>query len=93
MMFSSKAIRDFRGSLGLSRLDFGDELCVGPQTVYRWETGVQQPSRESSKMLYGLAEKENYRLNLQRPEPYLFTRLLEIHYFPKKVEKQQAVEV
>ena len=55
--WSAERIARLRARLGLTQVDFADELGVRQQTVSEWETGRYEPRGASAKLLGMLAER------------------------------------
>ena len=56
--YTKEIIKDLRLRLNLSQHSFAKVLGVSPKTVEAWETGVNQPSGSSARMIE-LMEKDD----------------------------------
>lgn len=52
-------IRELRRALGMSLREFGEEVGVWGESVWRWEHGRTRPSRFSLRRLWELKNRMN----------------------------------
>lgn len=61
VLWNGELIKALRRHMGLSQIEFAQELGVRQQTVSDWETSVYDPRRSTSKYLTMVAEKAGFR--------------------------------
>jgi len=68
--YSSDAIRNFRGELGLSQSLFADLLGVSKSLVEHWERGVRPPSTTIRRLLDAIrARPDSFMLQVHIDQP------------------------
>ncbi len=58
-----KALRDH---LGMTQIQFAEELGVRQQTISEWEVGVYKPRRSTSKYLELIAERAGFAYKVKK---------------------------
>jgi DNA-binding transcriptional regulator YiaG len=58
--WDSELIKGLRQHMGLTQVQFAEELGIRQQTVSEWEQGIYTPTRASAKYLMLVAEKAGF---------------------------------
>ncbi|NJL46259.1 MAG: helix-turn-helix transcriptional regulator [Leptolyngbyaceae cyanobacterium SM2_5_2] len=72
IIWQQDAIRALRKHMGLTQIDFAEQMGVRRQTVSEWENGVYEPDRSTAKFLELVAKHANFAVpdsSEQNPEP------------------------
>lgn len=61
VLWDANLVKALRHYMGLTQMEFAEELGVRQPTVSEWETGAYGPRRSSSKLLTLVAEQAGFR--------------------------------
>ncbi len=62
IIWQQDAIRALRKHMGLTQLEFANQMGVRRQTVSEWENGVYEPDRSTCKFLELMAKHANFEV-------------------------------
>lgn len=60
VQWDQETIKSLRQHMGLTQMEFAQEMGIRQQTVSEWETGVYQPNRASAKHLMRVAQQAGF---------------------------------
>jgi DNA-binding transcriptional regulator YiaG len=60
VLWNEELIKGLREHMGLTQVQFAEELGIRQQTVSEWEQGIYTPTRASAKYLMLVAEKAGF---------------------------------
>jgi len=66
--WDKESIRTLRQHLGLTQTMLAEELGTRQQTISEWETGMYQPRGTSATLLSLIAEHNNFKYQVKKPE-------------------------
>lgn len=70
IVWHQDAIRALRKHMGLTQMEFAEQMGVRRQTVSEWENGVYDPDRSTAKFLELVAKQANFTVPLtETPNP------------------------
>ncbi|HZY43858.1 MAG TPA: helix-turn-helix transcriptional regulator [Anaerolineae bacterium] len=61
--WDAERVKALRDHLGMTQIQFAEELGVRQQTISEWEVGVYKPRRSTSKYLELIAERADFKFN------------------------------
>jgi DNA-binding transcriptional regulator YiaG len=67
IIWQRDAIRALRKHMGLTQMEFAEQMGVRRQTVSEWENGVYEPDRSTSKFLELLAKTAHFEPSAENP--------------------------
>ena len=72
--WTADAIRALREHMSLTQREMADELEVRQQTISEWETSSHTPHRSTQKVLSMIAERVDFKYELDRSPPEQTTK-------------------